>query len=274
MLGTAGQRKRPGHILISSVEHAAVRACANRLAGQGHTVETLDVNQDGQVDPDLVSSRVQADTFLVGIVHISNETGALQPVAKIAAAVKRKNPKTRVFVDAVQSFGKLHVTLSDLKADLLSLSAHKIHGPKGHGRPRHRRHRQSRTTLVWWRSGTWLAPGNRERPRHRRSWRSHRPVRPSIPRSFAPIATSYKPPCKPHSRARGPWLQSNAGVLTWLSFPCQTGNPTWSSIRSLTAAFVPPAGPPATPTQAPEVPFLTPCGSPKATAFFVSRSAG
>lgn len=131
--GTARQQRRPGHVLISAIEHPAVRETALQLARDGHEVEELAVTEGGRVDPATVAERLRPETFLFALMHVNNEVGITQPVGRIARLVKRERPRCRVLTDLVQSFGVLPTDLRDLGADMVAVSAHKLHGPKGVG---------------------------------------------------------------------------------------------------------------------------------------------
>jgi cysteine desulfurase len=91
------------------------------------------VDAEGMVDLAALSEAVRKDTVLVSIMHVNNETGAVQPLAEVGRIVKERNPRTLLHVDGVQGFGKLPVSLSGWQADLYSLSAHKFNGPRGMG---------------------------------------------------------------------------------------------------------------------------------------------
>ena len=93
----------------------------------------LDVDSNGIVDPQAVADAVRPDTILVSVMHTNNEIGALEPIAQIGEAIKRKNPDTLFHVDAVQGFGKAVIHPRSMHIDLLSASGHKIHAPKGVG---------------------------------------------------------------------------------------------------------------------------------------------
>lgn len=119
------------HIITSSIEHKAVLETTKHLQQLGFEVDYIDPERDGRVLPEKVFSLLQKDTLLVSIMHVNNETGAIQPVQEIGDFLLDKD----VFfhVDATQSFGKLVDELRSLKYDMLSMSAHKLGGPQGIG---------------------------------------------------------------------------------------------------------------------------------------------
>jgi cysteine desulfurase len=133
LLGLANHGRRTGrmHILASSIEHASVLGPLAVLSRQGFEVEFLPVSSAGYVDPDEVRLRLRTDTLLVSIMHANNETGVLQPVLEIAPLVAESN--ALFHVDAAQTFGKEVDDLRALECDFLSISGHKILGPKGVG---------------------------------------------------------------------------------------------------------------------------------------------
>ena len=121
-------------IVLSAVEHHAVLETARCLESEGCEARIVPVDEHGCVDPAAVEDRVDDGTVLVSIMHVNNETGAVQPLAELSRRVKRKNPRTLVHVDAVQSFGRYEVSFAAWPdVDLISVAAHKIYGPKGAG---------------------------------------------------------------------------------------------------------------------------------------------
>ncbi len=120
-------------IVISSVEHSSVTEAAKRLEDEGFTVERVAPRSDGVVHPADVAAAVDGGTAIVSVMLVNNETGAVMPVREIFAEVKAKNPAALCHTDAVQAFGKLDVRPRTLGADMVSVSGHKVHAPKGVG---------------------------------------------------------------------------------------------------------------------------------------------
>ncbi len=134
ILGTARKYFRRGnHIVTSQVEHPSVLNCFKHLEKKGFRVNYLPVDRYGCPDPDHLSKIVADETILVSIMHINNETGTIEPLAELGNAIKGKNRRTLFHVDAVQSFAKIPIQPKLWQADLISCSAHKIHGPRGSG---------------------------------------------------------------------------------------------------------------------------------------------
>ncbi|WP_409341306.1 cysteine desulfurase family protein [Paenibacillus sp. MBLB4367] len=125
-------RNRGKHIITSSVEHASVYDCCKQLEEEGYRITYLPVDETGAVRVEDVRSALSDDTILVSIMHVNNEVGRIQPVQQIGELIKAY-PGILFHVDAIQSIGKLYVSPKELGADLLSVSAHKVHGPKGAG---------------------------------------------------------------------------------------------------------------------------------------------
>lgn len=134
LIGAAMANKRSGnHIITTSVEHAAVSQPAAYLEEQGFEVTRLPVDERGVVKLDALEKALRPDTILVSTMYVNNEVGAVMPVEEIGRLVHEKSPKALYHVDAIQAFGKYRIYPKKLGIDLLSVSAHKIHGPKGAG---------------------------------------------------------------------------------------------------------------------------------------------
>ncbi len=134
IIGAALKHQRLGrHIISTAIEHPAVSAPLDYLKEQGYEVEKLSVDSDGLIDLNELESKLRADTILVSIMHVNNEIGTIEPVEKAGELIKKKNPACLFHVDDIQGFGKLPLIPSRSHIDLLSASAHKLHGPKGVG---------------------------------------------------------------------------------------------------------------------------------------------
>lgn len=126
----AGGKAR--HVITSAVEHHAVlHSCEQLREREGVEVTVLPVDSDGIVSPEAVRAALRADTVLVSVMWANNETGALQPVREIGAICRERG--VLFHTDAVQALGKVPVEVGDVPVDLLSVSGHKVHGPKGVG---------------------------------------------------------------------------------------------------------------------------------------------
>lgn len=134
LLGGASANSRAGkHLITTKVEHPAILQTMEYLESIGYEVTYLPVDETGVVRLDKLEQAVREDTILVSIMHVNNEVGAVQPIEEAARIVKSINPKTLFHVDAVQSFGKLRIYPKKWNIDMVSVSGHKIHGPKGTG---------------------------------------------------------------------------------------------------------------------------------------------
>ena len=144
--GTAFEyRNRGRHLITTAIEHPSVLKCFQFLESEGFKVSYLPVDSTGLVDPDQLEELVTKDTILVSIMHVNNETGSIQPLEACGQAIRKKNRSVIFHVDAVQSFGRLPLQQDAWQADLISCSAHKVHGPRGVG-------------CLWVREGKNLQP--------------------------------------------------------------------------------------------------------------------
>jgi cysteine desulfurase len=133
ILGLASHGAASGkrHIVSTAIEHHAVLAPLAVLERRGFEVHYLQPGPGGSVDPQAVRNAIRSDTLLVSVMHVNNETGAIQPIEEIAGGLEGKD--TFLHVDAAQSFGKQIEALRNPRIDFISISGHKIHGPKGVG---------------------------------------------------------------------------------------------------------------------------------------------
>lgn len=132
--GVAQARQRQGrHLITTQIEHPAILQTMHFLEEQGFQVTYLPVDSSGRIRLEDLQRAMRMDTILVSIMHVNNEVGALQPIAEAGELIKRMNPNTLFHVDAVQGFGKFRIYPKKMGIDLMSVSGHKIHGPKGIG---------------------------------------------------------------------------------------------------------------------------------------------
>lgn len=134
LIGCAlANNRRGNHLITTKIEHPAILQTMQHLEQQGFRVTYLPVDESGRVRLEDLHRAMTPETILVSIMHTNNEIGALQPIAEAGALIKRMNPNTLFHVDAVQGFGKARIYPKKMNIDLMSVSGHKIHGPKGVG---------------------------------------------------------------------------------------------------------------------------------------------
>lgn len=131
--GAEAMKRRGKHIISSAVEHDAVRRSLDELESRGFEVTRLAPDEKGGISLDSVVSALRDDTILVSLMLVNNETGAVTDISSIARAVKKACPAALVHTDAVQGFMKVPFSAKSLGADMISVSGHKIHAPKGVG---------------------------------------------------------------------------------------------------------------------------------------------
>lgn len=152
--GVLSSDKTKKHIITTKVEHPCVLNLYQTLEKQGYKVDYIGVNSNGELDLDALENAVSEDTALVSAMWANNETGVIFPIKQISEIVKSKNQDTKLFVDAVQAAGKIPMDVEENGIDLLAISGHKFHAPKGIG-------------ALYVKSGTSISPliigGHQER---------------------------------------------------------------------------------------------------------------
>ena len=134
LIGAAfANRRRGNHIISTRIEHASVYNPLLFLEEQGFRVTFLNVDRQGHIDPEELKQAICPETILVSVMMVNNEIGAIEPIEEIGKIIKKANPDIVFHVDAIQAYGKLKISVKRCKIDLLSVSGHKIHGPKGTG---------------------------------------------------------------------------------------------------------------------------------------------
>ena len=134
LIGTALARSRRGkHIISTGIEHAAIYKPLDLLREQGFDITILPVDRQGHIDLSELSAAIRPDTILVSLMYVNNEIGSIEPIAEAGRIIKERNPECYFHTDTIQAYGKLRIRPKTEHIDMLSVSAHKIHGPKGTG---------------------------------------------------------------------------------------------------------------------------------------------
>ena len=132
--GYLSANKRKGsHIITSKIEHPSVLEVFKHMEENGYRVDYINVDRYGNLDTEELKEKISDETALVSILYVNNESGAIQPIEEISGIIKSANKNTVFHVDAVQAYGKILISPKKLGIDMMSLSSHKIHGPKGAG---------------------------------------------------------------------------------------------------------------------------------------------
>ena len=134
LIGTALANRRAGkHLITTGVEHPSIYNTMSFLEEMGFEVTYLPVDHLGHISLEDLENAIREDTILVSVMYVNNEVGAVEPIEAISQCIKKKNPKTLFHVDAIQAYGKYNIRPKKQGIDLLSVSGHKIHAPKGVG---------------------------------------------------------------------------------------------------------------------------------------------
>lgn len=134
LIGTALANRRAGkHLITTGVEHPSIYNTMSFLEEMGFEVTYLSVDHLGHISLEDLEKAIREDTILVSVMYVNNEVGAVEPIEAISQCIKKKNPKTLFHVDAIQAYGKYKIRPKKQGIDLLSVSGHKIHAPKGVG---------------------------------------------------------------------------------------------------------------------------------------------
>ena len=131
--GAMANRRKGNHLITTAVEHAAVLQPMAYLQEQGFRITYLSVNERGEVDLKELEDAICEDTILVSMMYVNNEIGAIEPIEEAAKIIKKKKPDVLFHVDAIQAYGKFRIFPKKMGIDMMSVSGHKIHGPKGIG---------------------------------------------------------------------------------------------------------------------------------------------
>lgn len=131
--GAVSYNKNKKHLITTKVEHPCVLNTYKTLEKQGYNVDYIGVNSNGELDIEELREKITPETALVSVMWANNETGVIFPIKEIGEIIKSKNPETLFFVDAVQAVGKFQLDIKDANIDMLSISGHKFHAPKGIG---------------------------------------------------------------------------------------------------------------------------------------------
>ena len=131
--GAVADNKSKKHIIIAEVEHPCVLNTYKSLEKQGYKVDYIGVNSNGELDIEELKEKITDDTALVSVMWANNETGVIVPVREIGQIIKTKHPNTLFYVDAVQGAGKVDISVKDTNIDMMGVSGHKFHAPKGIG---------------------------------------------------------------------------------------------------------------------------------------------